>query len=170
MEGLIKKESQGENFYEKLKKSFLAGEISFSDVRDELLKIDQSTYDRAGAEENLNFLKDEQIFDFVSKSKEDFSIYQKFFSLTLFHLGQNLAFRGDQKATSFIKEALESAVLGRADESWVSYLNSTLLYLEGVKIPDDLITKVDQDKNRQILEKLNKGLEERGFPDYSKDY
>lgn len=56
------------------------------------------------------------------------------------------------------------------DFSWSAYIEGTLFYLEDIKIPISIIEKIEEEENKQILEKLNSGLLQRGSPDYSIDY
>lgn len=158
------------NIYSYLKRKFLNGELNFLEVRDKLLELDQENLDREGSDKNLDFLRDPEIFNLFSESKESLSVYHRFLSFTEFHIGQRLAMRKIEDAISHFKESFKNAILGESDESWCSYIEGNILYMEGNQIPDSLIEKVKEEQNKNILINFNKGLKERGFPDYELDY
>lgn len=162
--------SPQENKYHILKSSFLNGNLSFEEVRNKLLDFDQETNEREASDDNLSFLKDPEIYNLVSKSEDDLNAYHGFLSLTEFHIGQRLAFQNSEEAITFLQNSLNSAETGKMDEGWISYIKGTLIYSTGKEIPQDVIEKVDNETNKNILEKLNQGLKERGFPDYKLDY
>jgi hypothetical protein len=49
-------------------------------------------------------------------------------------------------------------------------VEGSLLYMNGKEIPEDLIARVTQLRNADILRNFNVGLRERKNPDYNKDY
>lgn len=154
-----------------LKKRLLNGIISFEETRNELIVADRSTPSRDASEENLEFLYDPQIAEFVdSQQPEVISGYYRLLSFTEFHVAQRLAADHPQEAIEHFRKALGSAERGRSSKSWVSYIEGTLLYMEGREIPDDLITKIAELKNADVLRSLNIGLQQRGRPSYLEDY
>lgn len=164
------KENPKEDIYDSLKKRFLNGQINFFKVRDRLLELDQDTLDRENSDKNLDFLCDPEILNLVSESKESLIAYYKFLSFTQFHVGQRLAVKNLEDVVSYFQQSLKNAKLGGSDESWCSYVEGTIIYIKGSQIPDSVIEKVKEYQNKNILINLNRGLLERGFPDYSKDY
>jgi len=164
------KENSKEDIYHSLKKDFINGQITFLEVRDRLLELDQNTLDRENSDKNLDFLNDPEILNLVSQSKENLTGYYRFLSFTEFHVGQRLAMGKIEDASLHFRESLKNARLGESDESWCSYVEGTIIYIEGNQIPEDVIEKVKEEPNKNILVRLNKGLKERGFPDYKLDY
>jgi hypothetical protein len=162
---------ENNNKYESLKEELSEGSISFEDVRDRLLKLDQSTPSRDASEENLNFLRDPQVVALIQKKTEFLEEYQGFVSFTEFHVAQRLMMNDSQDGIEHFKKALESAQMDtRFGESWAAYVEGTLLYLEGKEIPEEIIVKVVESRNAEILSNFNRGLKKRGTPLYEEDY
>jgi hypothetical protein len=156
--------------YEALKKSLLDGSIIFTDVLKKLSELDQSTLSRDYSEQNLIFLINPEIVNYINQHAEFLSDYYDFLSFTQFHIGQRRATDNLPEAINYFRQALESARLNISSESWTAYVEGTLLYMEGKNIPKEIIIKVEENRNAQILENLNLGLKQRGFPLYSEDY
>mgnify|MGYP007023413955 CR=1 FL=1 len=156
--------------YKYLKDALIKGSMSFKQVRDKLLEFDQSDLSRKAADKNLEFLLDPIIIDFVNKNTKILEGYYRFLSLTEFHVAQRIASNDIQEAKKHFNNALNSAKRGFSTKSWKAYIEGTLLYIQSKKIPDSIIEQVEEEKNVKILQNFNKGLAERGFPEYNKDY
>ncbi len=166
----VNREDEGRE-YGLLKSGLLDGSLSLEKVRDRLVELDQATPTRDAADENLQFLKDPQIVDYVNQHPDATEGYNHFLSFTEFHVAQRLTLDNPIEAISYFKMALEDARATQSDsESWSAYVKGTLLYMEGKEIPEELIAKAEQSKNAQILRSFNRGLKLRGFPSYLEDY
>ncbi len=150
-----------------LKEGLLNGSTSLEEVRNALLELDQSTPSRDAAEENLYFLYDPQIVEYINQHPEALSGYRIFLSFTEFHVAQRLTSRNPNDAIEHFNKALACA---SSDKSWAAYVEGSLLYMGGKKIPEELIVRVQQPRNVQILRNLNAGLEKRGTVFYEEDY
>jgi hypothetical protein len=159
-----------ENKYVSLKEALLNGSVSIDEVRKNLMVLDQSTTTRDASEENLNFMLDPDIMDYVAKHPETSSVYHDFLSFTEFHVAQRYALDSSPEATDHFRKALENAQISKAHKSWAAYVESTLLYIQGQEIPEELILKAELPRNMQILKNFNMGLKERGAPSYKEDY
>jgi len=110
--------------------------------------------------------------DFVGTDCED--MYWDSVSREHLHIGQRAGQRGDaEQALSSIKLALEAARKVKADfyrgSDWLAYLDATVAYFESA--PERLRALSSQcSLNRAVVERLMRGLRERGAPDYQKDY
>jgi hypothetical protein len=173
-EEIVKHEANQEDEkreYEFLKNGLLDGSLSLEKVRNKLVELDQATPTRDAADKNLQFLKDPQIVEYINQHPEMTEGYNRFLSFTEFHVAQRLTLDNPIEAINHFKMALENARVTQSDgESWASYIQGTLLYMEGKEIPEELIAKAEQSKNAQILKNFNKGLKARGFPSYLEDY
>lgn len=165
----INNESEG-NRYDSLKEGLFRGSISLEEIRDRLMEWDQATSSRDASDENLVFLYDPQIIEYVNQHPESREGYHGFLSFTEFHVAQRLASSNPMDAIEHFRKALEKAPVVQSDGSWVAYVEGSLLYMEGKKIPEKLIEKVESFRNAQILRNFNKGLKERGAPSYMEDY
>jgi hypothetical protein len=135
------------------------------------MQLDQSTPTRDAAIDNLTFLRDEDIVAHIDTQHTDIrDAYHKFFSFTAFHVGQSLALKQDTEALSYFQQALTEAQKGNFGSSWISYVEGTILYLQGKNISEDLIGKVTESRNAEILRNFNEGLEDRGTLKYIEDY
>ncbi len=154
-----------------LKQQLLHNNISFLTVRDALMQLDQSTPTRDASIDNLNFLMDEDIVAYIDTQHTDIQdAYHKFISFTAFHVGQSLALKQDTEALSYFQQALTEAQKGNFGSSWIAYIEGTMLYLQGKTIPEDLIGKVTESRNAEILRNFNEGLVNRGDSQYKEDY
>lgn len=162
-------EEKEQNIYQDLKKNLLNGEISFLDLRDKLVEMDQATTSHDAATTNLNFLKDPEVNKLVQEHPEIIDGYNRLLSFTEFHIAQSLAISDDVTAIDHLNEALKSA-LESGDESWTAYVKGTQLYLSGEKIPNEIIDQVTSENNKKILLNFNVGLDQRGVPSYGQDY
>jgi len=135
------------------------------------MRLDQSTSARDAALDNLTFLRDEDIVAYIDTQHTDIQdVYHKFVSFTAFHVGQSLALKQDTEALSYFQQALTEAQKGNFGSSWIAYIEGTVLYLQGKTIPEDLISKVTESRNAEILRNFNEGLVNRGDSQYKEDY
>lgn len=161
------KSSEKKDKYILLKEGLLNKTISLEEAKDRLLGWDQFSPFREDSENNLKFLLDPDIIGYINQNPETKEYYNRFLSFTEFHVAQRLAMDNEPKAIDHFKKALEIAKTG---DSWSAYIEGVLFYLEGKRIPEELIARVELPKNMLILEKLNAGLKKRGSPLYSVDY
>ncbi|MFW5853398.1 MAG: hypothetical protein ACOCU8_02095 [Patescibacteria group bacterium] len=159
------------NKYNSLKEKLFSDSISLEEVRDRLMEWDQATSARDASDENLVFLLDPQIVEYINQHPEAREWYHRFLSFTEFHVAQRLASNNQtDKAIKHFRKALENAQINQLDEGWAAYVEGSLLYMEGKEIPEELIEKAESSRNAQILRNLNEGLKERGTPSYVEDY
>lgn len=158
------------DFYSSLKEQLLHNNISFLVIRDVLMQLDQSTPTRGASIDNLNFLMDEDIVAYIEKHVDVQEVYHKFISFTVFHVGQSLALKQDTDALLYFQQTLTEAQKGNFGSSWIAYIEGTILYLQGKTIPEDLIGKVTESRNAEILRNFNEGLKDRGTVEYREDY
>lgn len=168
------KEPQASPDYIALKKKVLDGSITLESARDELLLADQASATHEAARNNLEFLEDEEIKQYVFLQSIGVQEgYFKFLGFTEWHVAQNDMFENKiEEGLDYFKKSLEHSLEGNAEEEWVWYGRGTIAYLEkdakGVKVAIEHLPA--SNKNKPILEKMLKGLEERGEPDYKIDY
>ncbi len=156
--------------YESLKQKLLNGTVSVEAACETLFEWDQSSPSREAAEQNLAFLKAPEVVKYLTQHPEEEGPYHTLLSLTEFHVGQELAATDPTQAIEHFENALISARADKTNESWAAYVEGTLLYLKNEEIPDELIVKVEEPRNRQVLENFNAGLKVRGTPSYFEDY
>ena len=167
----FRKKKHNEEKVPSLKNRLLNGQISLEEFRDILFKRDQSDLTRKASLENLRILTDPEVVQFLQRNLEDKREYYRFLSLTEVHIAQILYQRGEEdEGFSHFNRALSYAREAKMDESWVAYLEGTLAYLEGKEIPKEVIEKVTEPRNKEILIHFNEGLKERGRPSYFEDY
>lgn len=161
-----------ENQYVTLKRGLLSGALSLVEVKDTLLGLDQATLSRDASEDNLRFLRDPEVVAYVAtRSPKEIAGYHSLLSFTEFHIGQRTALNNQEEAIEHFERALESAKMeGAPDEEWSAYIEGTLLYLNGVKIPEEIFAKIESRNNIAFLQRLNAGLQKRGIPSYASDY
>lgn len=178
MEGLntqnrLSEKEGKKNTHQEIKDDLLSERISFASFRDKLIELDQSDSSRTKSIDNLELLKDEDVTNFIF-SKNDPELekrYRNLLSFTEFHVGQIKLSDKDKEGVAHIKEALNLAEKSEADSRWINYLKGTYLYLNNQEISVDILDGAkDMGNNSKILESFNKGLKERGYPDYSADY
>jgi hypothetical protein len=159
--------------YLKIKEDLLSGALSIYDFRDQLIELDQSDSSRVKSINNLELLRDPEVVAFIF-SKNDQEIersYKRFLGFTEFHVGQIELTNKNNNGALHIKEALKLAEETNGDDRWINYLKGTVCYLNGQKIPEEILEMVkDSNNNHKILESFNSGLKKRGYPDYSIDY
>ena len=114
--------------YRDLKSRLFDGSLSFDQVYDELLKFDQSIPTRDAADENIKFLYDPELEQYVQGHPEMEVMYKNILTLTEFHVAQRLAWDGSEGAVEHFRKALESAEPGT---DWAAYVEGSLLYGEG---------------------------------------
>lgn len=153
-----------------LKEQLLHNNISFLAARDVLMQLDQSTPTRDASIDNLNFLMDEDIVAYIDKHVDVQDAYHKFVSLTAFHVGQSLALKQDTDALLYFQQSLTEAQKGNFGSSWIAYVEGTILYLQDKNIQEELIGKVTESRNAEILRNFNEGLVNRGDSQYKEDY
>ena len=168
----MSEELEQKNKYNSLKEGLFNGEISFEEIRSKLMELDQSTPSRDASDNNLNFLRDPQIIEYIDQHPEEEQKYHGFLSFTEFHVAQRLAASNSTEATDHFRKALESVNTDQLKNGWAAYVESSLLYIEGKEIPEELIAKAEElsRKNAEILRNFNAGLKERGAPSYMEDY
>ncbi len=161
-----------ENRYATLKKQLFSGTLSFHEIKNTLLALDQETLSRDASLQNLQFLRDPEIIAYVAgQLQEVVAEYNSILSFTEFHVGQRIALNNQGEAIEHFEKALESAKLEDApDEEWSAYIEGTLLYLKGEEIPKEIFAKIESQKNIAVLQRLNAGLQKRGAPSYVADY
>ena len=128
--------------------------------------LDQSDLQRSKAKEALALLRSRKN-DFIGTDYE--KDYWNGISFELFHIAQGDALlENNQSAISKLEDSLKAAEKGPYRD-WKFYVKGTLLYfkndLNGLR---QCIEKIDL--NKEVLERLEKGLKERGTIDYLKDY
>ncbi len=128
------------NKYESLKEGLFNGSISLEEVRDKLMEWDQSTPSRDASDENLAFLRDSQIVEYVAQHPEAQEGYHNFLSFTEFHVGQRVASNNPTEAIGHFKKSLESARIDQSDESW--------------KFPKNLLQKRSRPEMHKFCETL----------------
>ncbi len=158
--------------HKKLKQMLLEKNISFEDVRNKLLELDQNDIYRTAAESNLDFLTDPEILKYIENSSDiDKEFYHNFLSLTEFHVGQRLVEESKDVALNHFKNALDSSEKCKDQScSWTNYIKGTICYLEGNKIDEEIICAIEESNNANILQNFNHGLKTRGYPSYMEDY
>ena len=118
--------------------------------------------------ENLEFLNDPQVIEYIEKNPSEAQDYFSFLSFTEFHVAQNLA--GSNESIKHFESALFHAKKTEIDEDWLAYIEGTILYLHNKSIPDEIIEKTSVSGNDRILRNFNHGLKERGSSSYLEDY
>ena len=170
MESPRKKEYSGEEI-SSIKERLLNKQISLEEFRNILFERDQLNLTRSASMENLKLLTDPEVVQFLQRNLEDKREYYRFLSLTEVHIAQILYQRGEEaEGFSHFNRALSYAREATMDESWVAYLEGTISYLEGREISEEVIEKVTEPRNREILIHFNGGLRKRGKPSYIEDY
>lgn len=169
MEKIPENISPKDQEYDLLKQEILNGKVSLEEVRDKLIEFDQSSPSRDASESNLKFLLDRSIVDYVHEHPEVLDGYNRLLSFTEFHVAQRLSAVEPIEAIRHFEEAVRVAQKG-GDESWISYVQGSLLYMQNQEIPENIIAKVQIPRNAEILRNLNSGLRERGVPSYMEDY
>lgn len=157
--------------HNEIKAGLLSGNIRLEDARLIILDIDQRSPEHIDAYENLKLLLDPEIVDLINTIDESRKqYYYRLLSLTEFHVAQiEVLVKGDvSRSLEHFRNAYSVSLKYDAVE-WTSYIDATILYLEGKEIPEILIQNCN-DKNKQILIRMNAGLKKRGFPLYTEDY
>jgi len=154
-----------------LKKKLLDGQLSLEKFRKILLERDQSSLLRDASLENLKLLTDPEIVQFLDEHLESREEYYRFLSLTEVHVAQVLFQREkSEKAFSHFEQAFLHAKKAKMDDGWIAYLEGILTYLQGKEIPKDILERVTEPRNKEILIHFNEGLKKRGRPSYLEDY
>jgi len=173
LQGDVSEEKINNEEYLKIKDDLLSGELSLREFREKIIELDQSNIFRTKSISNLELLRDPEVVNFIF-SKNDLeaeSYYKKLLSLTEFHAGQVELNNKENKGVVHIKEALRIAEESDDDSRWINYLKGTVFYLNGQEIPEEILEEVkDSDNNYKILKSFNRGLKERGYPEYLVDY
>lgn len=158
--------------HEELKVKLLKKEISFLDVKDRLLELDQNDIYRSASENNLAFLNDDEIIYYIEGIEDEIkNEYYNFLSFTEFHVGQRLAANDcNEIALDHFKHSLEYSEKIPCNDSWNNYIKGTISYLEGRKIDQEIIDNIEEELNAEVLRNFNNGLKKRGYPAYMVDY
>ncbi len=159
-----------ENDYKDLKGKLLRGDFSFTAVSEKLMEFDQLLPTRDAADENLKFLYDPEIVNYIHEHPEVNQEYKSILGFTEFHVAQRLGVSGSAEAGEHFKKSLENTDEG--DEGWRAYVEGSVLYSEGKEIPEQLIEVAGKlgKRNADILRNFNAGLKERGHASYLEDY
>ncbi len=155
--------------YVTLKKRLTGGRLSLQELHDTLMGLDQATPDRDASEENLVFLRDANIVRCLTQLPIGEKWYHWFASFTEFHVGQRHAMKDSPEALAHFERSLMHARCGEG-VSWVAYVEGTILYMKGKRIPRSLFMRVKEAPNVHVLRRLNAGLKKRGCPSYGEDY
>lgn len=78
--------------------------------------------------------------------------------------------RGAVAGLEHFEKAWELAKPRPAYASWAAYIEGTMLYLQGKRIPEQVIGAVKEEINAGVLRRLNRGLKLRGHASYKQDY
>jgi hypothetical protein len=106
------------NEYQILKEGLLNGNISPKEVSKRLIELDQSTPSRDAAKDNLKFLQDQQVIDFINQwHPEIINDYHRLLSFFEFHVAQQLAGDNSKGAIKHFENAFENAKRGQAEDS-----------------------------------------------------
>lgn len=159
-----------EDDYKDLKDKLLHGELPFPAVSEKLMEFDQLVPTRDAADENLKFLYDAEVVNYVHEHLEVIKEYKSILGFTEFHVAQRLGVSGSAEAAEHFKRSLENT--DESDEGWRAYVEGSLLYSEGKEIPEELIERAGKlgKRNADILRNFNAGLKERGRVSYLEDY
>ncbi len=167
-------ETQSSLDYGSLKSELLSGARDLGEIKDILKDVDQETPTHDAAPDNLGFLTDPEIVQFMATQSEDIQrAYNQFLSFTEWHIGQQKIFTGDvESGIELLKQSLEHDYKGQAFLKNIAHKRGTLAYFEHdiATLEDSIAQQEDGDKNKTILIHLLEGLKERGIPDYFVDY
>lgn len=133
---------------------------------DEVFRLDQSDPQRTNAQKCHEMLKAREQ-DFLGSPLESFYWYSV--SFELFHIVQHHAFTDQTDSAKTLLTESIAAASKSPEKTWLAYIEGVLCYLENNL--EGLKQKVPlAGGNHVTLRKLVLGLEERGFPDYLRDY
>ena len=160
--------------YNTLKADLFNGSRELKEIKEILKAKDQETLTHEAAPDNLVFLTDEEIVQFMSTQPEDIQQgYKQFLSFTEWHVGQQKIFSGDMEAgVALFKKSLEHDKEGYAFPTNMAHKAGTLAYFDGdIAGLEHAISQIeDGHTNKNVLIRLLNGLRERGAPDYVTDY
>ena len=144
-------------------------------VCDKLIEADQSVSSRVAALANYDFLIDRDIVNYLKTLDSDSNkIYYMVLGFTELHIGQIKAIieNDHQACLEYFEKALIHEFKGLAHPENIAYKQATIHYLKNEKVPlaEIIESKLNSGNNQLILINMLKGLNERGFPDYKKDY
>ena len=160
-----------EGDYKDLKGKLLAGDLSFDLINKKLMEFDQATPTRDAADENIKFLYDPELLQYIQEHPETTGSYKDILGFTEFHVAQRLAIAGSiEEAVKHFKKSLENAADN--NKAWQAYVEGSIMYGEGKEIPLSTIETARglSQRNADILQHFNAGLSERGKPSYLEDY
>ncbi len=167
-------ETQPSLDYTSLKAELLSGTRDLAEIKEILKDVDQETPTHDAAPDNLAFLTDPEIVEFMATQPEDIQrAYNQFLSFTEWHIGQQKIFTGDvESGIEMLKQSLEHDYKGQAFLKNIAHKRGTLAYFDHdtATLEDSISQQEDGDKNKKILIHLLEGLQERGAPDYLIDY
>jgi hypothetical protein len=160
--------------YKKLKTDLLSGASSPKEIHLKLLNADQSTPTHEAASENVSFLEDEEIKNFIhTQSREIQETYFRFLGFSQWHIAQNLMFEDkEQEGLELFKKSVANSISGNAEDQWIAYGQGTIAYLESdiVALRSALAVETILPKNKVILERMLARLEKGEKQDYKLDY
>lgn len=170
----FEKQNNKELDYVSLKSNLLGGIESPKEVRLKLLEADQSDNTHEAANENLEFLEDEDVENFIStQSLEIQESYFRFLGFTQWHIAQNLMFEDKNvEGLELFKKSVQNSLKGKGEESWIAYGKGTIAYLEKdiERLRENIFSVTTSEKNKVILERMLRTLESGVEPDYKTDY
>lgn len=155
---------------ENLTQALLEGKIDANFFIDQFFDLDQSTPDRKNAIKNVEVIERPEVKRILAEGT-DADNFNNFYSFTHFHVFQiNAHFDDMTSALEHLKISSEYASKIENDRHWPEYTRATVLYFEN-KLTE-LVDLYEQlgDMNKEVVARLIKGLEKRGYPDYNEDY
>ncbi len=165
----ILKEEQGQR-QEDLTTMLLNGQIGADSFIDELFFLDQSTSNRENAVKNCEVINRPQAKKILFEGCSSDS-FNNFYSFTHFHLFQIYAHSGNLPgALEQLRISNEYASKIVNDKNWPIYVHATVLYFENKAAELKAVYEKMGVLNKEVVERLIKGLEKRGYPDYNEDY
>lgn len=171
-EALATKEFVG-HLEDQLFKNDLSG-LQYLETLDE---IESNIQDYSNSRNVLESLRNEKVKEKLL-SAELHSRYYGLLVLVNFHLAREAGFANiNDQAISYCEDAVEANEIWskyvkfeKGDREFTQYLLGTKNYFEGkVDVLKAIVSSMSQGRNRDLLEKLIKGLVDRGYPNYSKD-
>ena len=156
---------------EKLKDGLTVGTVSPENFLESVLALDQADKSSDNSIRNREVLLSHEvkkIFSDQALTQRTRYLYFSLLSLVCFHLGQDLAIVGKhEEAVIHFKESLEA---GEEYQDWILYIQGTIAYLENNLVELERCFNEIKETNKDVLERLLNGLNQRGKPDYKIDY
>ncbi|OGY40105.1 MAG: hypothetical protein A2418_03305 [Candidatus Brennerbacteria bacterium RIFOXYC1_FULL_41_11] len=165
---------------EKLKDGLTVGTVSPENFLESVLALDQADKSSDNSIRNREVLLSHEvkkIFSDQALTQRTRYLYFSLLSLVCFHLGQDLAIVGKhEEAVIHFKESLEAGEnrqrveAGEEYQDWILYIQGTIAYLENNLVELERCFNEIKETNKDVLERLLNGLNQRGKPDYKIDY